>query len=264
MNLKTRKFNSVYLIIGVIAVFIFAFSGYSSYKTAKVGNSYKIINIFPHDKTAFTQGLEFNDGYLYESTGLYGRSSIRKVDIKTAKILKLKTLSSNYFGEGITILNNRIFQLTWQSRTGFIYNKDTFDMIGSFNYRTQGWGLTNNKKELIYSDGSSKLYFMDPENFKILKILNVSDKEGKAVRNLNELEYINGKVYANIWRSDKIVAINPVTGIVEKWIDLADLRSKLPSHHKVDVLNGIAYNPENNTFYITGKYWSNLFQIEIN
>ena len=262
--MRNKKLIALTILFFGLGILILKTQTCSNYKTKQTNRLFQIINIYPHDPNAFTQGLEYNDGYLYESTGLHGKSSIRKVDIKTGEVLKIKKLSNNLFGEGITILNDKIYQLTWKARHGFIYDKNTFSYIDTFSYKTQGWGITNNSYELIYSDGSSKLYFMNPNSFEIVKVLNISDKDGNAVHNINELEYINGKIYANIWLSDNIVVINPKTGIIEKWINLSMLRGKLKSKEKVNVLNGIAYNSVDKSFYVTGKYWPYLFQLRIN
>ena len=222
--------------------------------------TYEIIESYNHDEMAFTQGLEFIDGFLFESTGLYGESTLRKVDLKTGKVLEIIDLQDQYFGEGITIMNDRIIQLTWISNKGFVYEKDSFELISEFTYPTEGWGITNDNSQLIMSDGTSTLFFLDPNTFHTIKQVQVIDKE--PVSNLNELEYIQGKIWANIWNQDKIAIINPETGNVEGWIDLTGINNE-DSQDQNKVLNGIAYDSEKDRLFITGKKWAKLFQIEV-
>ena len=222
--------------------------------------TYEIIEVYYHDEMAFTQGLEFIDGFLFESTGLYGESTLRKVDLKTGKVLEIIDLQDQYFGEGITIINDKIIQLTWISNIGFVYEKDSFELISEFTYPTEGWGITNDNSQLIMSDGTSTLFFLDPNTFHTIKQVQVIDKE--PVSNLNELEYIQGKIWANIWNQDKIAIINPETGNVEGWIDLTGINNE-DSQDQNKVLNGIAYDSEKDRLFITGKKWAKLFQIEV-
>jgi glutamine cyclotransferase len=223
---------------------------------------YRVVNTYPHNKDSFTQGLVFDKGVLYESTGLNGRSAVKIVDLKTGKPLKSHRLPDKYFGEGIAIVENKIIQLTWRSKTGFVYDRETLKLLKTFNYQTQGWGITYDGKYLIMSDGSAILYFMDPNTFKVLGTLEVYGDSGK-VSNLNELEYIDGEIYANIWGTEKIARINPKTGRVTAWIDLSRLLSDQDKKGRIDVLNGVAYNPENGNLFVTGKLWPKLFEIEI-
>ena len=223
--------------------------------------NYEVVNSYPHNKDAFTQGLEYYNGYLYEGTGLNGRSSLRKVDLKTGEIEKIHHLEDKYFGEGITIFNDKIYQLTWKSRTGFIYNLD-FELIEKFSYKTEGWGLTHNNKELIMSDGSNHLYFLNPETLEKTKEIKVT-KQGKKVNNLNELEYIKGKIYANVWQKDYIVIIEPTTGKVEGIIDLKGIINPDDYNYELNVLNGIAYDSDNDRLFVTGKLWPKIFEIKI-
>ena len=223
---------------------------------------YKVVNTYPHNTDSFTQGLVFDKGILYESTGLNGRSAIQTVDLETGEIVKSKDLADKYFGEGIAVVGNKIVQLTWQARKGFVYDKKTFELLKTFKYETQGWGITYDGKYLIMSDGSNILYFMDPRTYKVrgkLEVYHGSRKVGK----LNELEYIDGKIYANVWGTEKLAIINPKTGQVSAWIDLRGLLTKEDKKNRIDVLNGIAYNEENQKFYVTGKLWPKLFEIEI-
>jgi glutamine cyclotransferase len=257
---------------GAIGILTFCFWGISmnSYgeTTPKLQNdmipsyTYKIINTYPHDRKAFTQGLFFQDDVFYESTGLRGHSSLRKVELKTGEVLQIHNLRQSFFGEGMTIYNGKIFQLTWQSQIGFVYDKVSFELIKQFNYPTEGWGLTHDGKQLIMSDGTSTLYFLNPETLKITQQIDVYDNQ-KAINRLNELEYIHGKIYANIWLTTNIVIIDPKTGKVDGWIELKGLSNFENSKHPIDVLNGIAYDTEKNRLFVTGKLWPKLFEIKL-
>jgi glutaminyl-peptide cyclotransferase len=224
---------------------------------------YDIVNQFPHDPEAFTQGLVYENGWLYESTGLYGRSSLRRVDLETGRVEQLYQLPDEYFGEGITIWQDRIIQLTWREGTGFIYDKETFELRDSFSYDTEGWGLTHDGQWLIMSDGSATLYFRDPETLAEIGRVTVIDQWGQPVRRLNELAYIEGEVYANVWQTDRIARIDPETGYVTGWIDLTGLLRGIPLTGPVDVLNGVTYDAENGRLFVTGKWWPVLFEIEL-
>jgi glutaminyl-peptide cyclotransferase len=248
---------------------------------------YEVVNTFPHDPGAFTQGLEYFDGQLYESTGLYGRSSIRRVELETGKVLQQAALPWKYFGEGITLWNGKLIQLTWQSRIGFIYDRASFRRLSSFAYPTEGWGLTHDARgpqtrnpasgapaRLIMSDGSDTLFFRDPETFAETGRLRVTDR-GAPVSNLNELEFIHGEIWANIWPQDRIARISPVSGQVLSWVDLSGL---LPLRDRwwgpqtpyfafgvpfAGALNGIAYDAKADRIFVTGKQWPKLFEIRI-
>jgi glutamine cyclotransferase len=225
--------------------------------------TYKIIQTYSHDSVAFTQGLTFDDtGNLIESTGLYGASSLRRVNLTDGQILQQVNLSCEYFGEGITVVNDKIIQLTWQNEIGFIYDKNTFDLLDNFTLTTEGWGLTYDGNHLIMSDGTANLYFLDTTTYKTVNTINVHDAKG-PVENLNELEYINGTIYANIWFSSKIAIIDPATGQIEAYIDLENLSQQYTTKDSNAVLNGIAYNKQTNRLYITGKNWSNLYEITV-
>ncbi len=224
--------------------------------------TYKTVNTYPHDPEAFTQGLVFEDGVLYEGTGLRGRSTLRKVVLETGEILQHYEVPARYFGEGITIFGNRIIQLTWQSRTGFVYDKKSFERLRSFTYPTEGWGITHDGNRLIVSDGTSTLYFWDPETFQEVGRIEVRGATGPVSR-LNELEYIGGEVYANVWQTDRIARIDPRTGRVAGWIDLAGLLGPRDRDRQVGVLNGIAYEREKKRLFVTGKLWPRLFEIEL-
>ncbi len=221
--------------------------------------TYHIVKTYPHDTTAFTEGLVFNNGVLYESTGEYGSSSLCRVNLENGGVQKEIFLPSQYFGEGLTVVNGSLVQLTWQNNIGFIYDKETFGLQGNFSYVTEGWGLTYNGSELIMSDGTSNLYFIDPTTFQKTGQVNVHDAN-IPVTNINELEYVKGDVYANIWLQQKIAIINPQTGTVKGWIDLTGIYQ---SNNPDDVLNGIAYDSQTDRLFITGKDWPNLYQITI-
>ena len=243
----------------LFALFICLMPGISAAEAPVYG--FNIVNSFPHDPAAFTQGLILDGKTLYEGTGLYGSSSLRKVDLKTGKILKIHKLLPAYFGEGITVVGNRIIQLTWTSGKGFVYEKDTFRVIEEFGYETEGWGITFDGRHLIMSDGTPFLRFLDPQTFKLRRTLPVRNN-GQFLWRLNELEYIDGEIYANILELDRIARISPETGTVTAWIDLAGLRQRL-GDSQAGVLNGIAYNPRGKTLLVTGKNWPRLFEIKI-
>lgn len=224
--------------------------------------TYKIINIYPHDSEAFTQGLIYSNGYLYEGTGQRGQTTLRKVDLKTGTVLQFHELSNEYFGEGITIFEDRIIQLTWQSNTGFYYDRESFMLIEKFYYATEGWGITHDGERLIMSDGTATLHFLTPHTFEETGQVEVTDTEG-PVKGLNELEYVKGEIFANVWPGDRIVRISPDTGDVTGWIDLSGLLGYYQKNQQIDVLNGIAYDSENDRLFVTGKYWPKLFEIRL-
>lgn len=223
--------------------------------------SFEVVATYPHDTKAFTQGLFYQDGVLYESTGQYGESSLRRVDLETGEVLARADLEARYFGEGIAPYRDGIVMLTWRSQTGFVYDRDTFERLRTFRYSGEGWGLTFDGAHLIMSDGTSTLRFLDPETFEETRRLTVRDARG-PVGNLNELEYIDGKVYANIWRTDRLAIISPQTGEVTAWVDL---RGLLPPALRAgaDVLNGIAYDAEGDRLFVTGKLWPTLYEIRL-
>ncbi|MBF0279633.1 MAG: glutaminyl-peptide cyclotransferase [SAR324 cluster bacterium] len=223
---------------------------------------YKVIKVYPHDTNAFTQGLVYEKGVFYEGTGRYALSSIRKVDLETGDILKLKYLSEEFFGEGLTLFGNRLIQLTWHAETGFVYDPVSFELIQKFQYSSEGWGLTHNGEFLIMSDGSATLHFLDPNNYSKIGEVEVFDQENPVTR-LNELEYIEGEVWANVWKTDRIARISLETGKVIGWIELGGILDTKNLIQPVDVLNGIAYDQENKRIFVTGKLWPNLFEIEI-
>lgn len=225
---------------------------------------YRVINVYPHDTGAFTEGLLYHDGWLYESTGLYGNSSLRRVDVTTGQVLQIYDLPGQYFGEGIAVVNNTVIQLTYQNNTGFVYNLETFQVQGNFTYPDEGWGLTDNGTQLIMSDGSSNLYFLNPETFQRTGEISVHDGTTPIV-NLNSLDYINGSIFANVWLTNRIAVINPASGQVRAWIDLTGMENLTGCHCDLanDVLNGIAYDSQNHRLFVTGKDWPNLFEIQV-
>ncbi len=224
--------------------------------------TYEVISLYPHDPQAFTQGLIYRDGFLYESTGRYGESSLRKVDLDSGQILQQFILDSEWFGEGLTDWDDRLIQLTWREGLGLIYNIEEFSLLGQFDIPTEGWGLTQDGDRLIMSDGTSSLYFLDPQTFVVTGSVTVND-QGEEIDRLNELEYIRGQVFANIWQTDDIIRIDPDTGEVLGWIDLIGVLPEEARTETTDVLNGIAYDPQGDRLFVTGKYWSYLYEIRL-
>jgi glutaminyl-peptide cyclotransferase len=222
---------------------------------------YTVVNAFPHDRDAFTQGLLFADGYLYESTGLNGRSSIRKVRLETGEVLQRHDIPQQYFGEGIALWGSELFQLTWQSGIGFVYDRDTFKQKRTFTYTGEGWALTRDGAGLIMSDGTDRLRFIEPPGFRERRRMAVT-AAGKQLRNLNEIEYVRGELFANVWTTDYVARIDPRTGRVTGWIDLRGLLSPR-ERASTDVLNGIAYDEARDRLFVTGKLWPKLFEIRI-
>ena len=229
--------------------------------TPKAANyTYEVVRVYPHDSQAFTQGLIFHDGKLLESTGQEGRSSLRSVDLDSGQVVKKVDVAPQYFAEGMTLLNGKIYQLTWQHHVGFIYDYQTFQQVGQFNYQGEGWGLTTDDHSLILSDGSNRIRFLDPDSFQVTRTIVVTDN-GKAVNKLNELEFIQGEIYANIWHDQHIVAINPSSGAVTAWIDCAGLLPQSEALGPEAVLNGIAADKSSGRLFVTGKLWPKLFEI---
>jgi glutamine cyclotransferase len=224
--------------------------------------TYQVLNTYPHDQTAFTEGLVFEDGVLYEGTGLNGYSNLRRVELETGKVLQIRKLPNQYFGEGIAIYKNKIIQLTWKSNLGLVYDKSNFELLQEFNYPTEGWGITYDGNYLIMSDGTSTLHFLDPETFEEISQIEVYEND-ILVTKINELEYVQGEIFANIWLTERIARINPLTGQVSGWIDLKGILSPEDYSEKVDVLNGIAYDTKNDRLFVTGKFWPKLFEIEL-
>jgi glutamine cyclotransferase len=221
----------------------------------------EVVAVYPHDRNAFTQGLVVHDGKLLEGTGQYGASSLRRVDIASGRVERLLPLGAAYFGEGITVLGDRIYQLTWQNRLGFIYDVESFDPRGTFRFDGEGWGLTNDGEHLILSDGTASLRFIDPETFNVVRTITAREN-GQPLTRLNELEYVGGEIWANIWYDDRIARLSPADGTLLGWIDLAALYP--PSQRgSNDVLNGIAYEAQTRRLFVTGKNWPQLFEIKV-
>nr|WP_294923855.1 glutaminyl-peptide cyclotransferase [uncultured Flavobacterium sp.] len=225
---------------------------------------YKIVNTYPHDTASFNEGLEFHNDTLYESTGQKGTSYIRKYDYKTGKVYKQVDLDKQYFGEGITIVDGKLYQLTWEQKTGFIYDAATLKLEKTFKYDKdiEGWGMTNDGKYIYHSDGTEKIWKMDPATQKLIDYINVYSGTSK-IKAVNELELINGKFYVNVWQKDAIAVVNPASGAVEGILDMSGLRKLTPGITTADVLNGIAYNPKTKTIFVTGKNWSKMFEITV-
>ena len=244
------------------ASLVIALGGFTSAIAAPI-YGYKVVKSYPHDTGAFTEGLFLQGGFLYESTGLEGRSSIRKVDLQTGKVLLQRDIPTTYFGEGIIAWNGRLIELTWQNQIGFIYDLASFKPVGAFRYPGEGWALTHDGKRIIMSDGTPQLRFLDPTTLRETGRLTVTDN-GRPLANLNELEWVKGEIYANIWQTDRIARIDPKTGKVVGWIDLSgllDVRSSGPD--RPDVLNGIAYDAAKDRLYVTGKFWPRLYEIKL-
>jgi glutamine cyclotransferase len=224
--------------------------------------TYEVIATYPHDPDAFTQGLVYEDGTLYEGTGLWGESTLREVDLTTGTVLRLHALGDQYFGEGIALFNDKIYQITWQEQTGFIYEPATFEELGTFSYPHEGWGITHDGQRLIVSDGTPTIRFWDPVTLQEIGRITARDDEGPLTM-LNELEYVDGEIWANIWMTDHIARISPETGDVLGYIDLTGLLDTSELTQPADVLNGIAYDPATGRLFITGKLWPTLFEIEV-
>lgn len=224
--------------------------------------NYQIIAQYPHDSNAFTQGLEIYNGNLYEGTGLYGSSTLRRVDLESGEIKKLIRLPEKYFGEGITVIDNKIYQLSWKENTAFVYDLK-FNLLKEFNYQGEGWGLANDGQNLIMSNGSEYLYFRDRYSFEINNEIRVHFKN-KIIKNINELEYIDGYIYANIWQTDYIIKIDAENGEIVSYLDLTNILNKDDYGEEIDVLNGIAYDQKDDHLLVTGKLWPKIFRIKIN
>ena len=230
--------------------------------TAVPTYTYEIVKTYPHDRKAFTQGLVFTDGRLFEGTGKKGESSLRRVELKSGRIEQIVPLDSALFGEGITILDGKIYQLTWQNRLGLIYDQKTFDSLGTFRYTGEGWGLTHDGKRLILSDGTSTIRFLDTKTFEVVKRLKVRASNG-PVDQLNELEFRKGEILANVWHTNRIARISPESGDVLGWIELTSLYPERQRQNREDVLNGVAYDEANDRLFVTGKNWPKIYEIEV-
>jgi glutaminyl-peptide cyclotransferase len=230
---------------------------------SRPAEGYRIMHVYPHDAKAFTQGLIYVEGHLYESTGEYGQSSLRMVDIYTGQVLQKHDLPAEYFGEGLTEWGSNLIQLTWKTHKGFVYDRFSFSVLRTFNYAGEGWGLTHDETQLIMSDGSSQLRFLDPQSFRETRRLRITDENGHAVEQLNELEYVHGEIYANVWHRDEIARISPRTAKVLGWIDLSGIIDKRELASLEAVLNGIAYDAAGDRLFVTGKLWPKLFEIKV-
>lgn len=248
----------------LLASGVVGFNAFAQFRKSPKGEmwGYKVVRTFPHDASAFTQGLVFTSGMLLEGTGKKGDSSLRLVDLETGAVQKQAPLNSHYFGEGITVLGNQVYQLTWQNRIGLVYDIETFNLDRTFQYTGEGWGLTNDGKRLIMSDGSATLRFLDPASCEVVKRITAHGPDGK-INNLNELEYVKGEIWANIWYEDRIVRLSPDNGELLGWIDLTGLYPRSKRHSKEDVLNGIAYDAESKRLFVTGKNWPHLYEISV-
>jgi glutaminyl-peptide cyclotransferase len=222
---------------------------------------FKVVAAYPHDPNAFTQGLAIEKGQLYEGTGQYGASSVRRVDLKTGRVQKLRPVNASYFGEGIAILGGKLYQLTWQNGLAFVYDIESFNVQQTLRYATEGWGLTDDGNQLILSDGSATLRFLDPATFETKREITVRDG-GEPIARLNELEYVNGEVWSNVWYDDRIARISPDDGTVLGWIDLASIYPRAVRGAEA-VLNGIAYDEDAKRLFVTGKNWPQLYEIEV-
>jgi glutaminyl-peptide cyclotransferase len=224
--------------------------------------AFAVVRVFPHDTTAYTQGLTYRDGFLYEGTGRNGQSSLRKVRLETGTVIQHVDLGPEFFGEGITIIKDKVFQLTWKSGTGFVYDLNSFHLLQKFAYSGEGWGLATDGRDLFLSDGTSEIRILNPETFQEKRRLRVHDG-ATPVDQLNELEFVEGQIFANIWHSNRVARISPQTGDVVGWIDLTGLLSPIYRLEPEAVLNGIAYDPNRKRLFVTGKLWPNIFEIRL-
>jgi len=262
-----NQFYKMFIIGILVSTGVFFIYHYSNIEAFNNSNiipvyNYKVVTTYPHDQSAFTQGLVFEDGFLYEGTGLHGYSTLRRIKLETGEILQIIELPLQFFGEGVTIHGNKIIQLTWQSNTGFVYDKYSFKLLQKFNYPDEGWGIAGDGKCLIMSDGTSTLHFLNPKTFEEIGQIEVS-VNSTPLTGINELEYIKGEIYANIWQTERIARINPLTGQVIGWIDLKGILSPEDDSETVDVLNGIAYDAKNDRLFVTGKFWPKIYEIEL-
>ena len=251
----------VYIAATLVTAAVLGWAAWAQLDPWRGAAEFRVLARYPHDPSAFTQGLAAVDGRLYEGTGQYGASSLRRVDIETGRVEQMVNLDRAYFGEGITVFDGRIYQLTWQRQRGIVYDLESFAVLGTFRYAGEGWGLTHDGEHLIMSDGSATLKFIDPQSFEVVRRVVVRDGE-RTIARLNELEYIDGEVWANIWYDDRIVRIAPADGRVVGWLDLATLYPA-GARGREEVLNGIAYDASRDRLFVTGKNWPALFEIEV-
>ena len=241
---------------------LFGQDSHQSHATRPPEYTFKVVHAFPHDPNAFTQGLAYRDGFLYEGTGLNGRSSLRKVRLETGEIVQRIELAPEFFGEGVTLLKNEVVQLTWQSQVGFVYNLSDFHLLRRFSYSGEGWGLTTNGRDVFMSDGTSQIRVLDPSTLAEKRRIKVRDGD-TAIDQLNELEFVDGEIFANVWQTDRIARISPQSGKVVGWIDLRGLMNPVYRLEAGAVLNGIAYDSQGKRLFGTGKLWPNIFEIKV-
>lgn len=268
IDIKRQRWG---IILGTIAVMVSAVGAFLIIRSQRSSSlpdhlalymTYEVVEVYPHDPQAFTQGLVYLDGFLYESTGLYGESSLRKVELGTGEVLQQVALDRAYFGEGLTNWGETLIQLTWREGTGLIYDLADFSLLGTFDVAGEGWGLTQDGNCLIMSNGTSTLAFINPESFQITKTITVT-YSGEDITRINELEYIHGQIFANIWQTDDIIRIDPETGDVVGWIDLSGILPDEAGTDTANVLNGIAYDPADDRLFVTGKRWRYLYEIRL-
>lgn len=252
----------IFLILVACPAFLTGQTSYPANSHATPLYTYTVVHAFPHDTSAFTQGLAYHDGFLYEGTGRSGQSSLRKVRLETGEVLRRVNLAPEFFGEGIAILNDKVFQLTWTSGVAFEYNLSDFHRLRKFSFSGEGWGLASNGRELFLSDGSSEIRVLDPETFHMTQRIKVHDGS-VVVDQLNELEFVDGQLFANVWHTNRIARISPQTGEVLGWIDLTGLLSSVYRLDSEAVLNGIAYDPSGKRLFVTGKLWPSVFEIRL-
>ena len=260
--MKARTIFLAAFVIAALPPYLAAQTEASHHTASTPQYSFKIVHAFPHDPTAFSQGLAFRDGFLYEGTGIKGRSSLRKVRIETGEVIQRVDLPPEYFGEGITFYENEIIQLTWLSQSGFVYDASDFRLLRQFSYQGEGWGLTTNGNELFMSDGTAEIRVLDAATLVEKRRFTVRDGD-KMIDQLNELEFVEGEIFANVWQTDRIARISPRTGRVLGWIDLRGLLSPMYRREGGAVLNGIAYDPARKRLFVTGKLWPNVFEIRV-
>ena len=246
----------------LLAVALMAQSPEKTAATPTPEYTFEVLHVYPHDPHAFTQGLAYRDGFLYESTGLNGRSSLRKVRLESGEVIQRIDLGKDYFGEGMTLLNHTVVQLTWLSHTGFVYDLTGFHLLRQFAYSGEGWGLTTHGRELLLSDGTADIRVLDPVTFQEKRHFSVHDGSDPVAK-LNELEFVEGQIYANVWQTDRIARISPKSGRVVGWIDLTGILSPMYRREQNAVLNGIAYDPQQKRLFVTGKLWPSVFQIRV-
>jgi glutamine cyclotransferase len=253
---------AIAFLLAAVAQSLLGQSSHQSHETRAHEYTFKIVRTFPHDSNAFTQGLAYRDGFLYEGTGLKGRSSIRKVRLETAEVVQRVDLAPEFFGEGITLLKNEIVQLTWQSKTGLVYNVSDFHVLRQFSYSGEGWGITSSGREIFMSDGTPEIRVLDSSTLAEKRRFTVHDGD-TPIDQLNELEFVDGEIFANVWQTDRIARISPRNGMVVGWIDLKGLLSPMYRLDSGAVLNGIAYDSTRKRLFVTGKLWPSIFEIRL-